>query len=305
MSRIKLLICSLLVIAGFSSCNDDDQNGVMQWGETDYYPDFPLGLYDYEPVQMTKTLCFETNDIMQGQPWEVEFGLFKKDEAGDYLPVTSDVVIYKNGERCEGNKFKVKSGENEVNLGIEFSPTAQEGTHKWYLKVLGNECFNRINDFSTEDDSFPLLLEMKATKNDIYNPLTQGLCIAFTLLIIVLIVWFALVKHLFYPTFKIGLIQFVKDGYYSNKHLSGARKLVVSSTCKKQGVLNRIFTGKIVYECNDVWTDSWELHPNGKKARFVSNRKYFVDPIASSLEKQVDYTIEHMENGMKVKVTLM
>lgn len=295
----------MLVIIGFSSCNDDDQNGVMLWGETDYYSDFPLGLYDYEPVQMTKTLCFETNDIMQGQPWEVVFGLFKKEETGDYLPVTSDVVIYKNGEKCEGNKFKVKSGENEVNLGIEFSPNASEGTHKWYLRVLENECFNRINDFSTEDDYLPLLLEMKAKKRDIMNPLSQGLCVFWSIVAVILVLWFLAIKPIVFPTFKIGLIQFVRDGYFSNKRLSGARKLVVSSTCKKQGTLNRIFTGKIVYEYNDVWTDSWELHPNGKKARLSANRKYFVDPIASSLEKQVDYTIEHIENGMKVKVTLM
>lgn len=306
MSRINLFICYLFIFIGLTSCSDNNNNNAALWGETDYYSNFPFGLYDYEPVRMTKTLCFEINDVMENKEWDVEFGLFKKDCNGSYIPVTDEVVIYKNGQLCPNNIFTVKSGEKEVDLGIEFSSTAAEGAHKWYLKVLNNQCFDRINEFSTDDDVSPLLLEMMAKKRNIPNPLSLGLVLSLIVIFILLLLWLCILKPIIYPTFKIGNIQLIGKEYYSNKRIHGARKLVVTSlNNKKQSLLSKFFTGKIIYECNDIWIDGWELYPNGKKARLSTKRKYIIDPIVSSLEKQVDYTIEHMENGMKVKVTLM
>lgn len=54
MSRINLFICYLFIFIGLTSCSDNNNNAAL-WGETDCYSNFPFGLYDYEPVRMTKT----------------------------------------------------------------------------------------------------------------------------------------------------------------------------------------------------------------------------------------------------------
>ena len=54
-----------------------------------------------------------------------------------------------------------------------------------------------------------------------------------------------------------------------------------------------------------MWNDEWELYPKGKKARIVVKGKYMLSPMAMTLDKQVDYQMEHLNTGNKVKIALM
>lgn len=303
MSKIKLYLYSIIVACLFASCNKEEVDTSMLWGETKYYPGFLF--YDYEPIRMNQTLCFETNEELEGKDWKAKFGLFKMANDGSYVPVGKEVVLYKNGEVCSKNTLEVTSVDEEIELGIEFAPNAPEGVHKWFLKVVDNGGFDRINEYTTTEDSLPLLLEWKAEKKNVLNPLLKGIIITLLVILSLLLVWFCILKSMFYPTFKIGNIQFVGGTYFSTKRIYKARKLVVTSSNEKQGTLNRWFTGKIVYEHNEMWSDEWELLPKGKKARAITKRKYIFTPFVSSLEKQVEYQIEHLETGKKVNITLM
>ena len=112
-------------------------------------------------------------------------------------------------------------------------------------------------------------------------------------------------KPIMYPTFKVGNIQIISGSYYSTKKINKARKLVVTSSPKRQSSVNKFFTGKIIYERNEMWKDEWELHPKGKGARLVGNRKYTINPFAVSLEKHNEYQLEHLESDTKAKITLL
>lgn len=303
MSKIKLYFCSVVVACLFVSCNKEEVDTSMLWGETKCYPGFLF--CDYEPIRMMQTLCFETNDELKGKVWKAKFGLFKMTTEGSYIPVEKDIVLYKNGVVCPKNILEITSEDDEVELGIEFAPNAPEGVHKWFLKVLDNGGFDRINECSTAEDSLPLLLEWKAEKKDILNPLLKGIIVVLLVILSLLLLWFCILKNMFYPTFKVGNIQFVGGTYFSTKRLYKARKLVVTSSNVKQGTLNKLFTGKIVFERNDIWSDEWELLPKGKKARIITKRKYMFTPFASSLEKQVEYQMENLGTGKKVNITLM
>ena len=302
MSKIKLCLCAIVITCALVSCNKKS-DAFMLWGVTECYSDFLF--CDYEPVKMTRTLCFEVNDEMAGKNWKTKFGLFKKNDNGSYVPVGKEVVLYKNGELCPNNVFEVTPEDQKIELGVEFTPTAEDGVHKWYLKVLDNGGFDRINEYSTAENTLPLLLEWKAEKKNVMNPLFKGLVIFFMILIAALILWFIILKNIFYPTFKIGNIQILGDTYFSNKRINRARMLVATSSNKKQSALNRIFTGKIVYERNEMWSDEWELYPKGKNARIAVKGKYMLMPMATTLNKQVDYQMEHLNTGNKVKIALM
>ena len=302
MSKIKLFLCAIVIACALVSCNKKSDT-FMLWGVTECYSDFLF--CDYEPVKMTRTLCFEVNDEMAGKNWKTKFGLFKKNDNGSYVPVRKEVLLYKNGNLCPNNVFEVTPEDHKIELGVEFTPTAEEGVHKWYLKVLDNGGFDRINEYSTAENTLPLLLEWKAEKKNVMNPLSKGLIIFFMILIAALVLWFIILKNIFYPTFKMGNIQILGDTYFSNKRINKARMLVATSSNKKQSALNRIFTGKIVYERNEMWNDEWELYPKGKKARIVVKGKYMLSPMAMTLDKQVDYQMEHLNTGNKVKIALM
>lgn len=234
----------------FVSC-EKEVDSSMLWGKTDFYKDFLF--YDYKPVKMTKTICFEANDDANGFVKDVKFGIFKKDENGSYIPVKEEIVLYKNGEPCLNNELLVSIQDKEVELGIEFTPEAEEGIHKWFLKVLDNGGFDRINEYATEEDSAPLLLEWKAEKNDIINPLKLGLNTFLLVLGVVLFVWLMILKPQAYPTFKLKKLYILYEGRQVPVKLSGVHKVVCTNRTMSQGFFSRLFTGRIVYIKDAFW----------------------------------------------------
>lgn len=302
MLKIKSYIYWIITALILVSCEKEIDTSML-WGKTDYYTDFMF--YEYEPVRMTKTICFDANEDSKGHVGNVKLSIFKMNNDSSFIPVKEEIVLYKNGELCPENILLVSPQDKEIELGIEFTPKAKEGTHKWFLKVLDNGGFDRINEYSTEDDALPLLLEWKAEKNDISNPLAMGLGWLLVILMGALLVWLFVLKPMMYPTFKVGNIQIISGSYFSTKRINKARKLVVTSSSKKQSSLNSFFTGKIIYERNEMWKDEWELHPKGKGARLVGNRKYTINPFAVSLEKHNEYQLEHLESDTKAKITLL
>lgn len=302
MLRSSCYILLVFLISILFSCKEEVDTSML-WGKTDYYTDFLFK--DYKPVKMTKTICFETNDDANGHVGNVKLGLYKKLEDNSFVAVKNEVRLYKNDELCEDNILLVTPQDKEVQLGIEFTPEAEEGVHKWFLKVLDNGGFDRINEYATEEDSLPLLLEWRAEKNDITNPLKLGLNIGLLILLGLLLVWFFIMKPVLYPTFKIGNIQFTNGTYFSTKRIYGARKLIVTNSAKKQSSLNKLFTGKVVYETNEFWPDEWEIHPKGKGGRLNTNRKYTITPFTTSLNKQMEYELEHLSSNVKAQITLL
>lgn len=302
MLKINRYILIIIFTGMLFSCKEEVDTSML-WGKTDYYTDFLFN--NYEPVKMKKTICFEINEDANGRVNNVKFGLYKKEEDNTYTPVKKEIRIYKNGVLCENNTLIVTPQDKEVELGIEFTPEAQEGVHKWFLKVLDNGGFDRINEYATEEESLPLLLEWRAEKNDIINPLKLGMNISILILLGIILVWFFVMKPILYPTFKIGNIQFTNGTYFSTKRIYGARKLVITNSQKKQNAINKLLTGKIIYERNDFWPDEWEIHPKGKGGRLNTNRKYTITPFTSSLSKQMEYELEHLSSDVKAKITLL
>lgn len=297
------IIIAFIANIVFTSCNEKEVDTSMLWGKTDYYTDFLFK--DYEPIKMTKTICFETNEDANGHVGNVKFGLYKKTENDSYIPVTDEIRLYKNDVICNNNVLLITPQDKEVRLGIEFTPEAEDGVHKWFLKVLDNGGFDRINEYATNENSLPLLLEWKAEKNDIINPLKLGVIISLLLLIGTLLIWFLIMKPILYPTFKIGNIQFTNGTYFSTKRIYGARKLIVTNTLKKQNTINKLFTGKIIYERNEFWPDEWEVYPKGKAGRLNTKRKYTITPFTTSLNKQMEYELEHLSSDVKATITLL
>lgn len=273
----KSYICWIITTLVLVSC----EKGIgtsMLWGKTDYYTDFMF--YEYEPVRMTRTICFDANKDSEGRVGNVRFSLYKMSNDSTYVPVKDDILLYKNENLCSDNILEITPHDKEIRLGIEFTPTAKEGTHKWFLKVLDNGGFDRINDYSTEDDALPLLLEWKAEKNNVSNPLALGLGWLLAIFMGALLVWLFVLKPMMYPTFKVKRIFIVCDGQQISLSLKNVRLIVCTSKSQKQSVLNKIFTGKVLYVRNDFWQggDVVITPKDAKSLRVKITSQYYMIP---------------------------
>ena len=289
---ILVFLANILV-----SC-EKEMDSSMLWGKTDYYKDFLF--YDYEPVRMTKTICFETNEDANGRVKNVKFGLYKKAENDAYVQVKGEVRLYKDGVLCENNIFFITPQEKEVQLGIEFTPEAEEGVHKWFLKVLDNGGFDRINDSVTEEDSMPLLLEWKAEKNDIINPLKLGLNTFLSIIGLILLVWLLILKPQAYPSIKLKKLYILYEGRQVPIKLSGVHKVICTNRTMSQGFFSRLFTGKIVYVKDIFWSpgDVVIMSKDRSSVKTKFSTQYIMMPNIVSNKQPVE--IRHKENKENV-----
>ncbi len=247
----------------FTSCEQVSKNAIF-WGETKTYEKFLF--VKPKPVKMEKTLVFDFNEDAQ-RLWNgtVTFDVIdtktnKKSE---------DLLVYQNGSLCNGNQIVVDQHCKEVSIAIEFKQTAPEGTYILKLVECGYTGLDRI-----EVDLGEGIVVKKIVR---INPLLLGLLILLAVVIAALVIWFAVLRIMLYPTFKMGLLTLSSsDGYMNIKSLKGARKVILTNKSKSQGTLSKIFTGKIVYDINELWDDFTEIIPR-------DNRSVYLKPSANTL----------------------
>ncbi len=127
------------------------------------------------------------------------------------------------------------------------------------------------------------------------------------LLILALLAWFAFIKKMKYPTFKAGMIT-VNDPYFANITAKGARKVIFTNNpAAKQGALNRLFTGRVLYHANPAWPCEAELTPSGRKnMRFRSSSGRLISDPSSIWVPHQDqtYRILDSQDNNKPVITL-
>lgn len=250
MSKIKYFLY-LIVALLLASCESTKDNSML-WGETRYYSDFITK--KYEPVRMSRTIHFDFNEDARLYGKDVTLALVRRDENGKHLAV-DDVILYMNGEACSGNQFSVspKEREQDIEFSIEFTKESKEAMHKWFLKVVDNGGFDRINNISIQEQELPLLLEWKARKNDVMNPHLQILLAIIAVLLTIMILWMVLIKPQLYSGFGMPLLYIESDGMMLSKRIKGAKRVVCTNRNKKQGIINQFFEGKTLYIQNDFF----------------------------------------------------
>ena len=240
-SLFKLFLMILLSAVLIGGCKKEE-SGAYKWGEASYYKKFLWSKSD--PVVMKHTLEFEFNEYANEDVKSVKFGLYEKNDAGEFVPVSDDIILYKNGEVCDGTTFFVTPEDKTVELGIEFTPEAENGCHVWYLKVLDAGGLDCIDDQRiTEEDQTPLLLEWEANYDKQANPLKVGCIIALITIVTALAVWILVLRFMLFPRFRVR--RLIVDG----KHIpvKGFIKVIFTSKNKKQPAIAALFTGKIKY----------------------------------------------------------
>lgn len=220
-------------------------------------------------------------------------------ESADDQP-DDDYTVYFNGTPVgEDGKFTVVPGQ-KAEVGIMFDTDAKTGKRYFELEREGSTELEIINGIPAEEfDELPL----RTTYDRDWNPLATILFWIGISLLAALLLWFLFVKRMVYPTFKLSSLEFDgPDGYYLTKRIRGARAVRLVSTRKSQGILSRIFTGRIIYITADHWTPEIEIVPGRRRTALARPGKAW-DVVPSSCMERYE-TYELTNGSVKTRITV-
>jgi hypothetical protein len=218
----------------------------------------------------------------------------------------SEMEVFVNGDKCVGNIIDVKPGTDQLKVGIVFNPKAENKVHHWFFRAVDDAGLERINDmdadtFNADNAS---LMDVEVERHKIMNPLAEALLLTTILLVAALLVWLFVLKPIVFPTFRVGKILLSDPvPYNSLLRIRNYRKLILTSKSQKQKTLNKFFTGKILYEVNEIWTSDVVVEPKDKVSVRLRYPKDFMAD-AHVLKKNQEYALKNMTTGNKTIIRI-
>lgn len=294
----------VLVAVSFclAGCGRGNDKNVVMWGKTDTYDSFMWE--KYVPDTLRQTLCFDFNEDAENYlTAPLKLAVFKKDADGHLRRVTTDEAeLFVNGKSAGDNTIVVTSKDKEIDVGIVFKDDAENKVHYWYIKPVNNPGLDRINDRDSygEDEA---VMEIKLRKRHVMNPLAKGLMWFCFIVLGTLVFWFVALKRMFFPTFRVTrLLLTGPEPYMSQLKIKGYRLCVLSANPKKQNWLNKVFTGEIKYETNQLWTAPVTFEPRDRKSVRIRPDRHTYTTDARLLKVNEDYII--VNETTKTKTTM-
>jgi hypothetical protein len=210
--------------------------------------------------------------------------------------------LYYNG-RPTNNSFAIKSSETQSIVTIEVP-------HDLVQKAFTVEFKGTSNNLETINAE-----ERNTYVSSIYfehvicwNPAKVIFMWISICLLAALIAWFALLKPFFYPRIRLSRLELsTKKGYYVNKKINGSRMVVVTNHYKPQNWLSKLFTGKITYIKDELWTSSWELTPKGRRkvAKINLHGKYMISPVTSEIANYGTYQLDNLTTKESITIKIL
>lgn len=156
---------------------------------------------------------------------------------------TNDFQAWYNGHAISNGQTISICPNQPALLEVQFNHDAKTGKRYFSLIPSRINSLNFINDKPAEEYSGTSL---RTDYNVGWNPLKTFLFWLGIILLAALILWFAILRRIFFPPIRMGRITITGPGsYYSSKRIKGARKVILTSGSKSQNIFSRIFTGEI------------------------------------------------------------
>lgn len=215
---------------------------------------------------------------------------------------SADYTLRYNGEPIEaGEAFTVKAGATAL-LEVFFNPDAATGRRYFTLRCADSYLLERLNG-TPASNSAEFSLRTRYSRH--WNPLATGMFWTGVALLAALVLWFAILKRIFFPTFSISALEFAGPGsYYARKRVKKYRMVRLSAHPDKQGLLSRLFTGRILHVRDAVWTPELTIVPGNKKtARAVAQKGWDIIP-SRTLKRHETYEVVNSATGQTSKLTV-
>lgn len=199
--------------------------------------------------------------------------IFKNRLINSYLEVrfvvgeeqASDFQAWYNGKLInDGDVVKIEPDKPAM-LEIQFNHDAQTGKRYFSLVPDSFAGLNIINEQPVKDYEGTSL---RTEYNQVWNPLKTFMFWLALILLVALIIWFAILKRIFYPTIKMSKVVITgPESYYKPKNIKGFRKIILTSRRRSQNIFSRIFTGKIGFIKSDYFSQELSITPVGTKKK--------------------------------------
>ncbi len=265
-------ICFVAAMAVcLSSCGSNEGQGYYI-GKSKGYSDFLWKKFDWNKVELpTQSLQLDMGELHFTQP--IKLQVVYLDENGNYLPVNSSkgrhITVLQNGKALEGSDIVIRPVDKNLDLQFRFNKVANPGTYRLFLKILDCGDLDQINgEEAKAGHVIGTGLEWQVKYEYGLNPLLIGLIWLCIIIVAILVLWFALLRWIIFPTFAFDNLQVTYfDGEVRKGRedctLHGARKIICSASPNSQSGLNKLICGRIEYLTNPFWATTVEMTPCG------------------------------------------
>lgn len=280
MNRSVINICIVVAVAfALLSCSSDRSNNdaSFEWGYTEYFES--TSLKKYTPIPMDGVFEIELNhhaSKMFKEGGSITFEVVETREGEEFPLQYIDVYTHNGNEEwylCDGGTVTVntpRSNSDEETRTLElplcfiFDGMANDGRYDLMLKYkdfksnLSNVVIphnGQDKNYRVKDDCLNANLQairargFHIYKKTITNPVTKGITIGFIIFLIALTTYLC-ARPLIFPRIKANSITALgpKGTAPINAKIRGCYQAILTpKNSKKQGLLERIFVGKVKY----------------------------------------------------------
>lgn len=260
---MRKILLILVVCMCLCSCTNTDQS----FGISSYYPQFWWSNADTTYAEKTLVLDFSEDAIADNSYAVLEFTDLdhNKLDNNDVQIMVENIFV----ENCF--KVKAKNGANpqEIRLKIRFLPNANEGKQFGFLRIK-NHNLDRVDETMLTGKESADVFKWEIDFQKKMNPLLKTLLIISLIIISSLLIWFILLKKIFYPVFPRFRKQ-VRIGMTGIQTVvfTGCREVHFTNTKINQKFLIKLFKGKVLYINSPEFTSNIVFKPYKKKARAI------------------------------------
>ena len=323
MKRLYKIAFGVMAMVSAVACGGEDDAVRETWGSAECYEDCLF--CKYEPEMMERELDIVLNPDACKMFEECGSVTFYISESNERFVAPEGVALYYEGEKCDDHHFVVDlsdirdNGTTQhlyLNIGRQFTDTADIDEYILYFGVNPNDMkyasrveveegvshLVEVSDLNVEFISIAtdgIVLE----KEVVMNPLVKILM--WTSIIIVSVLLLSIIfSRLLTPTVKVSRIA-ITGAYHKQLTVRGYSMVVLTSKRTKQGFLNKLYKGRILYEVNSTWHSDVTISPRNNKSvtmRYDAN-SYSCD--SRALEKGRTYTLNDLKERTKIEIRVM
>lgn len=160
----------------------------------------------------------------------------------------TNISYFINGTKMLDNSIRFNAKDytstQRVELGLQFNEGIVEGKYNGFLKIKQSN-LDRVDSFDLNNNAEMEIFRWQAKFGKTLHPVIKGLIAALLAIVTFHLLWFIILKPIFYPKFKRGEFEMLAPAYHIIK-LKGYRQFHLGSKEKiKQGFISKFYTGKI------------------------------------------------------------
>lgn len=187
-------------------------------------------------------------------------------------------------------------------LAVQFDDEAATGKRYIVLDICGKREVDLLDGCPPEEYQAQTL---RLRYDREWNPLATIFFWAGIVLLAAMVLWFAVLRRIFYPKFRVGAIEVTGPGsYYVRKRVRPYRRVCFTSRAMSQSFVSKIFTGKILYVRDTVWSPALTLEPGNKQTvRALAQKGWDIVP-SRTMRRHDTYELINTVSGDKAKITI-